>query len=94
MPEVRRHHNLVLLPDGKILLVGGSTIVDNQEVFVHDARMWDPLDLTPEWENMADMVKPRGEHAVAMLLPDATVLVAGGCEGGSCEPKNPDPRTA
>lgn len=90
MPEERKDHNLVLLPDGKILLVGGTTIVDNEEVFVHDARMWDPLDLTPEWENMAHMVKERGHHSVAMLLPDATVLSAGGCSGCG----NPNPRTA
>ncbi len=86
LPEVpRKDHHLVLLPDGKILLVGGH---DGTNLLTTTA-MLDPAlpseDL--QWVSMANMVKVRGHHAVALLLPDATVLSAGG-------PGNPDPATA
>ena len=83
LPEPRHDHHLVLLPDGKILLVGGHDGTD----YIKDARMFDPSAAVLEWKDMADMVKARGHHAVALLLPDATVLSAGG-------PGSPDPATA
>ena len=40
-----------------------------------EAEMWDPG--TGDWSPMAKATKVRGYHSVALLLPDATVLVAG-----------------
>ena len=90
MPETRWHNYLVLLPDGKILLAGGHDGTD----FVFDARLWDPE--LPQaswgWEDMADMIKRRGRHSVALLLPDGTVLAAGGVKLGPGV--SPDAETA
>lgn len=77
----RKDHHLILLPDGKILLVGGHDGTN----FIRDARMFDPQLQFPTWVDMADMVKDRGHHSVALLLPDATVLTAGGIDGESAE---------
>ena len=73
MVERRRHHDLVLLPTGHVLAVGGEN--DNGPVF--DAEWFDPAAPIPVWRRLAGMTHPRGEHSTAVLLVDATVLVAG-----------------
>ncbi len=72
----RRLHNLVLLPDGKILAVGGK----NDLGTVKEAEWFDPDPLDPQWEELAEMTIARSTHSTAVLLPDATVLAAGGPE--------------
>jgi galactose oxidase-like protein/glyoxal oxidase-like protein/Kelch motif protein len=70
-------HNLVSLPDGKVLVVGGSTILSLVSTTgVLQAEMWDPDSET--WTQLTPMQKPRMYHSTALLLPDARVLVAGG----------------
>ena len=73
----RYQHNLVMLPDGKVIAVGGSTILDQSS---HSgslaAEIWDPVSET--WSTMASMRDPRMYHSTAVLLPDARVLSAGG----------------
>ncbi|MGH0028560.1 MAG: galactose oxidase-like domain-containing protein [Myxococcota bacterium] len=73
----RRRGDLVLLPDGNVLLIGGTT-ADQQDpdCAVHAAELWDPD--TDTWTQMASMVTPRMYHSSAMLLPDGRVLAAGG----------------
>lgn len=71
------HHcvefHLTALPNGKLLASCGSL---TPELYDPDADDWEPMAL------MADLCPPtnasRGHHAVALLLPDARVLVAGG----------------
>ena len=74
----RRHHNATLLPDGKVLVTGGSSApgFDEDDGAVLAAEMWDPTDLT--WTIMASQTLYRGYHSTALLLPDARVLVGGG----------------
>lgn len=70
-------HNLVLLPDGKVLAVGGSTessLISTAGRL--EAEMWDPA--TETWTTMASMHDLRMYHSTALLLPDGRVLVAGG----------------
>ena len=65
-----------VLPDGKVLVTGGSE-VDNRFVGVNNAaEMWDPA--VGQWSVGAVGTDPRLYHSSAILLPDATVLVAGG----------------
>jgi len=79
----RSDHNLVLLPDGKTLAVGGTRgyhvqtdPIELSTAAVMEAELWDP---TPEtWTTMAPMSQPRGYHSTALLLPDGRVLSAGG----------------
>jgi hypothetical protein len=70
-------HNLVVLPDGQVLTVGGS---DQESLTAPTgtlpAELWNPS--TEAWTTMASMSVLRMYHSTAMLLPDASVLVAGG----------------
>ena len=73
MQFARGEHNLTLLPDGRVVAIGGS---EGQQVAVLEAEMWDPDTL--QWTLMATMAIPRMHHSTAVLLPDARVLSAGG----------------
>jgi hypothetical protein len=77
MNYARYTQTLTVLPDGKVLAVGGSpdmeeTTIDNG---VMAAEEWDPA--TNTWTTLASMQVPRTYHATAVLLPDGRVLVAG-----------------
>ncbi len=79
MQEPRRDHNLVLLPDGTILAVGGSKLdKSDQDIGVLDAEWFNPAMPGLGWERLAPMSPPgRWHHSTAILLADATVLAAG-----------------
>jgi hypothetical protein len=85
----RRQHNATILPDGTVLVTGGTRGAGgagNSPGFndldpgepVHDAELWDPA--TGHWTCLAAEQMDRCYHATAVLLPDATVLSAGGGE--------------
>ncbi|HEX4605991.1 MAG TPA: carboxypeptidase regulatory-like domain-containing protein [Candidatus Angelobacter sp.] len=82
MQYPRRQHNAVILPDGKVLIVGGSSAAgfDTSTSPVLPAEMWDPA--TGQFTVMASIATYRGYHSTALLLPDGTVLSAGGNVGG------------
>jgi hypothetical protein len=76
----RRRVNATVLADGKVLATGGSEL-ENQMVGVnYSAEIWDPI--TGQWTRGADEVRARLYHSTALLLPDASVLVAGGGHPG------------
>jgi galactose oxidase len=62
MVHRRRQLNTTLLPDGKVLVTGGSsgTGFDNAAGAVYPAEMWDPA--TETWSTMASFTKYRGYH--------------------------------
>ncbi len=88
MNFARRQHNATILPDGTVLVTGGTKggggtgvggfndLTPGQPV--HTAELWDPE--TGAWTILADEDFDRCYHSVAVLLPDATVLSAGGGE--------------
>lgn len=81
----RFHHNLVPLPDGTVLAVGGSSQGCADANGVLAAELWNPNSKT--WTQMASMSQPRMYHSTAVLLPDGRVLSAGGGgtgAGGEC----------
>lgn len=82
MHYARRQHNAVVLPDGKVLVVGGSSGsgFDNSSTPVYPTEMWDPA--TGQWTVMASISAYRGYHSTAFLLPDGTVFSGGGNVGG------------
>ncbi len=82
MHFARRQHNAVILPDGKVLVVGGSSGsgFDNSATPVLPTEMWDPA--TGQFTVMASIAAYRGYHSTALLLPDGRVLSAGGNVGG------------
>jgi hypothetical protein len=70
-------HNMVILPDGKVFTVGGSDVLNQGSVTgILQPEMWDPN--TETWQKMSSMQNLRMYHSIALLLPDARVLVAGG----------------
>ena len=82
MHHRRRQHNATLLPDGTVLVTGGTGGPGFNDVSagspVHTAELWDPA--TDAWTTLAAEAVDRCYHATALLLPDATVLSAGGGE--------------
>jgi hypothetical protein len=77
MGYTRFQHNLVMLPDGKVLAVGGATkysLVSTEGV--RQAEIWDPA--TESWSPAGTMRDLRMYHSTALLLPDGRVLVGGG----------------
>ena len=81
----RKLHNATLLADGKVLVTGGSrgTADPNTQPKnpAYESEMWDPA--TGTWTQMASLTTIRGYHSIALLLPDARVLSAGGDFGGA-----------
>jgi hypothetical protein len=71
-------HNLTLLPDGTVLVTGGSSsaFLSDPASVVYDAELWSPA--TETWTPMARMQVPRLLNSTAILLPDGRVLTAGG----------------
>jgi hypothetical protein len=67
---------LTVLPDGKVLATGGSGSNDELVDVTNYAEIWDPQ--TGKWTRGASGSRARLYHSIALLLPDASVLVAGG----------------
>src|SRR5258708_34198932 len=78
----RQHATPSLLPDGKVLVTGGSSATgwSNVSGAVLAAELWDPA--AQAWSVLASMSVPRLHHSTALLLPDGRVIVAGGGETG------------
>jgi hypothetical protein len=78
MQFARRHMNATILPDGKVLVTGGTSSggFNDATLSVLAAEMWDPA--TGAWSTLANMQVPRLYHSTAILLPDGRVLSAGG----------------
>lgn len=74
----RRQHNATLLPDGTILVTGGSSAqgFDVASGAVYPAEIYNPA--TNTWTVVASLARYRGYHSFAILLPDGRVLSAGG----------------
>jgi len=77
MAYARSFLNVVTLPDGSVLAVGGESDKDGGKPAnaVYPAELWSPT--TQTWTTMAAMHTPREYHSTALLLPDGRVLVSG-----------------
>ena len=76
----------VLLPDGTVLVMNGSSAgkADDAVNPVFQSELYNPS--TNTWQTMGETRIPRLYHATALLLPDGTVMTA-----GMDEEFNPDP---
>lgn len=78
----RRQHNATILADGSVLVTGGTGGPGFNDLSpgqpVHVAELWNPV--TEQWKKLAAEDVDRCYHGTAVLLPDATVLSAGGGE--------------
>jgi hypothetical protein len=75
MNIARKESNSVMLPDGKLLVVGGAKGPGSYRNPVKTAEMFSPS--TGTWTLMAAQTAPRSHHSTAVLLPDGRVLSAG-----------------
>ena len=76
MTTVRVGHTATLLPNGKVLVAGGSQTFTNFRATIQSsAELFDPA--TGNWTATAPMAGPRVYH-IAVLLTNGLVLVAGG----------------
>lgn len=78
MAFARKHGNTTILPDGSVLVTGGSlaTGFNDAAGAVLAAELWDPVSET--WRTLASAAVPRIYHSTALLLPDGRVLSTGG----------------
>jgi hypothetical protein len=76
MSQPRIDMNATLLPNGKILATAGSTLDEDKPSASLNADLYDPA--TNKFSSAGANAVPRLYHSEALLLPDATVLVAGG----------------
>lgn len=81
----RTNVNAVILPTGKILIVGGHS----------NGQKWSPTPILPteiydpasdSWTVGAPLSFPRQYHSVCILLPDGRVFAAGGVAPGTADP--------
>jgi len=81
-------YNGVVLPDGKVFIVGGQTqpVVFTDLNAVMTPEIWDPATATTI--DVAQMVTPRDYHSTALLLPDGRVFSGGGGQCGEGCPGN------
>jgi Galactose oxidase-like, Early set domain len=78
MPTARAHMNVVQLPDGSAIAVGGnsSTLYGAGQP---QTMAYDPS--TDSWTDMAVQTVRRAYHSTAILLPDGRIMSAG--DGGA-----------
>ena len=86
MSSQRQWVTATVLADGRVVATGGSA-ADNQLTDVNtSAEIWDPA--TGTWTVGASGLRARLYHSTALLLPDASVLVAGGGAPGPLANRN------
>jgi hypothetical protein len=76
MSQPRIEMNAVILPTGKVLALGGSYNDEDTATASLNADLYDPV--TNTFSSAGANAYPRLYHSVALLMPDATVWVAGG----------------
>ncbi|MEH3087157.1 MAG: RICIN domain-containing protein [Xylophilus ampelinus] len=80
MSYARRYGNAIALPDGRVLVTGGTTYGNmyngQPAASVTAAEIWNPA--TGAWTVGANAAVFRGYHSFTALLPNGTVLSLGG----------------
>jgi uncharacterized protein DUF4082/galactose oxidase-like protein len=97
----RAYHVATILPDGKVLVTGGTSCpggnnVDCLDRAAMNAEIWDATAFNTgnptgvRWKTLASYAEIRAYHSEAALLPDGRVLVAGGGRPGAIGEYYPD----
>jgi len=71
--------NSVLLPDGRVLILGGVEMAPDGG----PVEIFDPEDPTSGFQLGPNMKYARGYHSAAILLPDGSVIMGGDPNGGT-----------
>ncbi len=80
LDQLRDDASATLLADGQVLVNGGSTVHNALTGVAYTTQIWNPA--TGAWTTGATAAKPRLYHSNALLLPDGSVLTAGGGSPG------------
>lgn len=84
MNFARTNVNAVVLPNGKILIVGGHSNGQKwSPTPVLPTEIYDPA--TDTYETTASLNFPRQYHSVCILLPDGRIFAAGGVAPGTAD---------
>ncbi len=93
MHFARYYATSVLMPDGKVFIIGGSKCTGANNLQTADLtcrngavmypEIYDPDPVSPSWSVMARQQTVRMYHSVALLLPDARIMAAGGGRPGA-----------
>jgi hypothetical protein len=83
MRFARRHLNATILPDGQVLVTGGTSGggFNNLSGAVRAAEIWHPQ--TGRWTQLAANSVERVYHSVSLLLPNGTVLHGASGDAGA-----------
>ena len=86
MRTARRDHTATLLPDGKVLIAGGGSGVNESDTPLASAELYDPV--TGTFSPTGNMAEGREFHT-ATPLNNGKVLIAGGRGSGTAELYDP-----
>ncbi|KAL8772295.1 MAG: hypothetical protein Q9209_002507 [Squamulea sp. 1 TL-2023] len=86
----RAFHNSVVMPDGKVLVVGGESypIPFSDNTATNTPELFNPA--TSSFTSVNPLAVPRTYHSFALLLPDATIISGGGGLCGACTTNHPN----
>jgi PKD repeat protein len=85
MSQARVELNATILPNGKVLTMGGSLTDEVASTASYNADLYDPI--TNTFSSAGVNAYPRLYHSGSLLLPDGTVMLVGGNPvRGSYEP--------
>jgi len=84
MNHARSMHNSVVLPNGKVMVIGGTSagIQFSDQGSQLTPELWDPE--TGVWQELAQHKVPRNYHSTALLMKDGRVAALGGGLCGGC----------
>jgi YVTN family beta-propeller protein len=73
----RMFHNMVVLPTGEVLVIGGAQdgVLFSDNGTIYDNEIWNPV--TRQWRRVAATPVPRNYHSISLLLTDGRVISAG-----------------
>ncbi|KAL8939590.1 MAG: hypothetical protein Q9216_003270 [Gyalolechia sp. 2 TL-2023] len=90
MAYARAFHNSVVMPDGKVLVVGGEAypVPFSDDTAALTPELYNPT--SSSFTSVNPMSVARTYHSWALLMPDATVIAGGGGLCGGCNTNHPN----
>ena len=86
LDQIRYWADATVLADGRVMISGGSLVENKLKGADYEVQIWDST--TGLWSPGASAAIPRLYHSTALLLPDASVLTAGGGSPGPIKELN------